>query len=397
MTILRRLVLFLAATLFALSLWVLAIDIGLVKTFGSSNNVKQIIADSGLYETIVPSALDQVNQEKKQVGESTDVPLTDAAIKEAAQRAITPAFLKQNVETVIDSLYKWLEGKTAQPDFVIDLAPIKANLADYVAETIQQRLIGLPVCPTNTSAQNFDYYNAGCLPKGVSAAAAAGQVKNEIANSQDFLGDTTYTAADIKSPDGNKPIFSGQLKDVPRAFQGFKASPLYLAILAVVAGLGVILLSTSRRRGIRRVGITLLTIGVLVLLFAWLLNYGSNRGLRDFDFENKVLQDNVSSLITDVSQAIGKSYWTIGGIYAGVGALAILGAVFIGRGKKKTEPVTAHEGKAAEPTDVKPDEFIETPAEPKPQPAARPVLEPKKPMAKPKPKAKPTVRKIKIS
>src|SRR3990167_3779547 len=97
MTILRRLVLFLAATLFALSLWVLAIDIGLVKTFGSSNNVKQIIADSGLYETIVPSALDQVNQEKKQVGESTDVPLTDAAIKEAAQRAITPAFLKQKI------------------------------------------------------------------------------------------------------------------------------------------------------------------------------------------------------------------------------------------------------------------------------------------------------------
>ena len=378
-----------AATLFALSLWVLAIDIGLVKTFGSSNNVKQIIADSGLYETIVPSALDQVNQEKTQVGESTDVPLTDAAIKEAAQRAITPAFLKQNVETVIDSLYKWLEGKTVQPDFVVDLAPIKANLAEYVAETIQQRLTGLPACPANTSAQNFDYYNASCLPKGVSAAAAAEQVKNEIANSQDFLGDTKLTAANIESSSGNQSVFEDKkIKDVPKIYQGFKASPFYLAALAIVTGLGVILLSASRRKGLRRAGITILTIGILILAFAWLINYGADKGTKELKLENAVLQQNINTLIEDASQVISQNYYLVGGVYGGLGALAILGTIFIGRGRGKAQPAAAAiEEKPAEPAEV-------VKEEPKPEPKKEPIP---KPVAKPRPKPKPTIRKIKIT
>lgn len=378
MNILRKALLVFTGGLFALALWLLAVDIGLVKTFSQPDNVKKMVADSGLYGEVVPGLLEQIAKENPQSADTGEVPLTNPIVKEAAQEAFSPQFLQTNVESIIDSLYNWLEGKTAEPEFNVNLEPAKLSFANLVAQKLEARLKSLPACPAGTQTQNFDYYNATCLPRGTTAAAAAQQVKGQVNGSQDFLADTAVTPADIKQSNSNQSIFEGQLKDLPQAWEHFKRSPIYLAVLAVLLSLVIILLSQSRRRGIKRVGITLLAVGIIILIFSLLLGTAGKN--KQINLDNKALSEKLNTLIEDIANNVGNSYMWLGGIYTALGLAAVAGTMFVGRAKGPTKPAAEPEAKAAEPVETKPE------------------MEVVKPIAKPaaKPKAKPKTRKIDV-
>lgn len=346
MDILRRGALLLAGGLLPLTLWTLAIALALIATFSDSANVKKIIADSGIYTTIVPNAL---NEASKNSGDSGEIPLTDPAVRQAAEKTFTPQFIQQNTESVIDSLYDWLDGKTAEPTFKLDLSSAKSNFANNVFENVQQKLATLPACPSNVSAQNFDAFSATCIPRGSNATVLAEQVKNELTSSQELLADPVISANDIKSQD-DKPVFSEQWKKVPDGWQKFKSSPIVLGLISLLLAAAIILLSTSRRKGFRRVGFSLTAVGLVIILFAVLLNYGSNRGFDTDKLENKILKENVQPVVKDLSQTVGKSFYTIGGIYIALGLMAIFGPMLVGRRPKpQNHKENVSEPKIAEP------------------------------------------------
>jgi hypothetical protein len=328
----RKALLVLLAPLFSVLLFVMALDFGVLRIAGQPAGVKKIVADSGVYQTAVPDALAQAKQIS---GSSTQIPLTQQAVLDAAGQAFTPQVVQQSTESAIDGIYDWLNGKSPTPDFSIDLTPVKATFASNVAQAAQKQAASLPICPTSTLPSNFDAFSATCLPKGISLSQIALNVQNDVMSGKGFLEHPVITANSVKTSDG-QPFFATKLKDAPKQFQRIKKTPTILTLLSIVVAVGIIFLSSSRRKGIRRVGITLVTVGVFMLIFAWALNWGVNQKLLpNLKLDNAVLGKDVKSLAGSLTQSIDKNYWTFGGLYSALGA-TFAGTTLIKRHKRST-------------------------------------------------------------
>jgi hypothetical protein len=343
MDVAKKLALGILSPLFIILLFATAFDIGFVRTATHPGTVKRLISESGIYDSVIPSVLQQTKSIDTSVG---TISATDPAIQKAANQAVTPQYIKQNTETAIDSVYEWLDGKTAQPDFKVDLAGAKAGFADSVATTVQQRLSSLPACTPAQSAAILaggqqDTINAGCLPRGVTAEAAAAQVKASIAGGQDFLQNAQISAASIKNGDNSQPFFeSDKAKQVPKQYQRAKKTPFILSVLTILAGAGIVFLSSSWQKGLRHIGINLVVIGLMMLVFSWALNRTvSTKVVPKIKLDNAVLQTDIRNLATDIVQQVDKNYWFFGGLYTVVGTGGIAAAeIFRRRNPTSNKP-----------------------------------------------------------
>jgi hypothetical protein len=319
-----------AAVLAVVFLLSAALDSGVVRVVGNPAPIKRTLADSGIYKSIIPSTLDEIDKDTASDGE---VPFSDPLVVSAAEATFSGPYLQSTTEGVIDSIYRWLDGKDSVPDFKIDLSVKKTEFANKVAAGVKKRLNGLPVCTGGQSGQ-FDAFRSKCRPAGVSAQQAAGTVKRQIANSNDFLNDAVLSASDIKSADSNQPFFSGNAKDVPEIYQRFKTSPLVLAVLAFLALAGVLLLSQPKLSGLKHAGLILLGVGIFVFLFGLAVDQTiDNKLLTQINLDNAVLQNNLRQLAADLSQRTTNSYLSIGGVYAALGA-ASMAAYYIARRRR---------------------------------------------------------------
>ena len=155
----RRSALALIAALFSTLLIFTAIDFAILRVVGSPEPIKKMLSESGIYNSVVGSTLEQAKTTSEG---GTGVSLTDAAIKQAAEQSFSPQFVKSSSEKAIDGIYNWLDGKSAEPDFNIDLFTVKSTFAEKVGQAAQTRAATLPKCtapPTTT-----DPFSATCLP-----------------------------------------------------------------------------------------------------------------------------------------------------------------------------------------------------------------------------------------
>lgn len=367
MNILRKMLLVILAGLLPLFLFSLAIDSGIIKTAGSSAPIKKVLNDSGIYNSLISGLLDQAKTSGGDQGGGTS--LTDQGVKAAAEKTFTPQFLQSTTEKILDSVFAWLDGKTLIPDYKIDVSGLKGTFAMEVAKTAEARAATLPACPPGLSGgSSFDAFSATCLPKGLTAAQAAIQVQNDINSGDGFIKDTLLSADSVKTSGSNQSVFVDQLKNAPKAYQNIKKTPIILAVLALITTLGIVFLSSSRVAGLRRAGIVFLIVGFLLLVFAWGLNYGINqKALPNLNMDNKVLQEKVRNLVSDVVASVDKTYWIFGASYAGLGVVAIGGSKFIHKrrglpDKKEGEQTPAEPAEPARHEQPRKTAPIETPA-----------------------------------
>ncbi|MBI2589021.1 hypothetical protein HYW35_02355 [Candidatus Saccharibacteria bacterium] len=372
MRFVRKTLVFFLALILPLFLFTLAIDTGIIRTAGSSGNIKKFLSDSDIYNSLISSTLDQV---KTSGGEGEGISLTDPNIKAVAEKTFTPQFLQENTEKVLDSVFLWLDGKTKVPDFKLDLSGLKETFATETAKAAQARAATLPACPAGLSgsADSYEPFSATCLPKGTTPASVAEQIRNSLSSSEGFLKDPVITADIVKLSGSSQSVFADQLKDVPNYYQQVKKTPLYLALLSLLTALGIIFLSASRTRGLRRLGVTLTTIGVFLLISAYTLNWGVNKKLLpQLKIENKAMQETITTLAADIIANINKTYYIFGGTYAALGVLAIAGPMVLGKGKsQRSEPTSDKEQPVETPAAVTKPETI--PRAPAPKPKKKPT------------------------
>jgi hypothetical protein len=314
-----------------------------LRVTGSPTPVKHLLAESGIYNSVVGSALDQA---QKSSGDSNDVSLSDPAIKKAAKESFTPQVVQQSSEKAINGVYDWLNGKTTQPEFNVDLTNVKATFAEKVGKAAEERAATLPTC--TTAPTSTDPFSVTCLPRGVTPAQIGAQAKNDVLSSQGFLEHPNITADSIKNSDTNQSVFNGQLKDAPKQYQRVKKTPYILAILTILTTVGIVFLSVSRRQGIKHVGRILITTGLIMLVFAWVLNrVAIHNVIPKMQLDNKVLQADIQKMSTDLVHNIDQNYVAFGGTYAVLGILAIAGALWIGRNPKSAAPTATESPESA--------------------------------------------------
>jgi hypothetical protein len=345
MLIAKRIGLAVLSPLFILLLFATAFDIGFARTATHPATVKRLVAESGIYGSVVPSLLQQTKTISTSYG---TVSTTDPVIAKAANSALSPPFIQQNTEMAIDNVYDWLNGKIAQPNFKIDLSGSKTLFANKVTDAVEARLSSLPACSAAQSraiarSGQFDTFSASCSPVGTDPDAIAGQLKSALLSQQDFLSNTVIDPSRVKNGGSSQSVFNGQLKDAPKQYQRLKKTPVILSLLTILSGIGIVFLSRSWQVGLRRVGISLLIIGLVMLILAWTINRTvSTKIAPKIKVDNTVLQADIRNLVTDLSRQIDKNYWVFGGLYTLLGAAAIGGAEFY----RRRQPVPSELNKA---------------------------------------------------
>lgn len=402
MKILRWFGLTLALAVFSFFLWILAVDLGVVHELSNPNNIKKIVAESGIYNNVLTTALSQKDDQGNPTTikiDGDEVATNDPLIIAAANRALPPSLIQQNVEQVIDSFNAWTNSQTATPQFKVDLTAAKADFASDVASGLQAKLASLPACTDGTTVATFNPFTSSCIPNGTTPAATATAVQNNLTSSREFFKNPVFTANDIKDKNGQSVFASDQARSGRSNYDQIKASPVFLAILALLMAVVIFFISSSRRKGIRRIGIVLVINGCLILLFTVLINSGINRITpSDTNPNIKSFEESGIKAGKALVQDLNRTYYPLGGVYSGLGIAMIIGSIVVRRrgGSGNTDKSTVHKPTILDDDErPEPDEVFEDekPSK-KPEPAAKPAT-----AAKPKsqPKAKSSVKKIKVS
>jgi hypothetical protein len=399
MEFIRKFVLVLVIPLLIVLLYLTAASTAGVTVFTDSVKIKAALTKSQIYQSVVPAVLDEAGEIS---AGGQEVPLGEAVVRQAAEKTFTPQFIQQNTEAVIDSIYVWLNGDSPVPDFAIDLTATKASFATNVADAVEAQLASLPACPSGGVPDNFDPFTATCLPPGMDPASSAATVEENILSGTGFLDDEVITADSLNMGDEAKSVFADELKQFPDVYQSFKLAPIVIGFLALFLAAAVVLLSASKRKGVQRVGIVLVVVGVILLAVAYDAHRLVGEVMEKLNLDSQVLEDSLRTLAVELAKEVSKIYWIFGGVYTGLGVLAIVWTIWKRpKGGQPDDDDLEGEGKTPEDRinlkePDEPAEFVGPRESSKPAESAEPESEEAKPepeKPKPKPKAKPAPKK----
>lgn len=300
--------------------------------FGQPAKVEAWLDQSNIYSSFVNNAIKQANTSANGGGQGGGISLNDVAVQQAANSAFSPALLRQDVNSVINSNYDWLEGKTATPDFKVDLSAAKTSFAQQVGQYVEARLASLPVCttaqlPLAEQQLNSDPLSLTCRPAPLSPATEGASVTQQLSNSGDFLGNPVITA-DTISPNGNnnsnQPYYK-KLSAAPRLYRLATSAPLVLGALAVLTAAGVLFIAPSKRRGLRRIAWVLLEAGILLTIMKFATDFAFKKA--EDQIFNKASVGALQQSLTDFAHRAESQLVSVN-LYAGIAFLVLAVAIF---------------------------------------------------------------------
>lgn len=327
------------------------------QTVMDRNVTESWLEEGKVYDNFVGELAKTVEKEQAKKhgveGEESEGNVDVAALTRAAKSAFPPAVLQENVESILDSAYDWLEGKTDKLVFNLDLAEEKVAFVEALGNEAITKLSSLPTCTNEQVSEDFDPFSATCLPSGTDINSHIAKLKTEISGSEGVLPDTSLVSDDIKvKVDGEEKTLDEAFSDAPRWYGWFKSSPLILSALILInAGL-IVLLSRPNRNGFKKlawlfgsVGGVLMLLGITSVLIGGQLNKDSFKS----DGGQEGIADNLLvPLVKQVSSSISTWNMIIGGSYLLIAVICIV--IYIVMKKKSPETTTAKvEDKKEEP------------------------------------------------
>ncbi|MDQ5970201.1 MAG: hypothetical protein QG593_718 [Patescibacteria group bacterium] len=313
-------------------------------------HLKRWIEDSDAYETIPSTIIEQSTSE--QADSSSDISLSDPIILAAAKSTITSDFVQKSSEQIIDGVFVWLEGEAPNPTFSIDVAPLKKSFADKVEVAVKDRYYALPTCLPRTLPTSSDPLTINCRPAyGVDIEKASEDLRTEIITSNELLPENAITSANLTGSDAQNSVFNS--KTGPQIYQSLQFAPFILIGLLALYSIGIIALSESKRKGLKRVGILFIVAGVLAIISSWISSLGYAR------YQDKILvsdggvtNDIVLPVINAFRNDATRYSMIISGVVSGVGALIVALTVITKNRTKQNLLVDMHASKAADKSTI---------------------------------------------
>ncbi len=314
----------------------------IVMVVGTPVHIKSILRTSNIYSSAVDNVLKQAQKSTDQ-STNNDLPINDPAIQKAVKSSFSPALIQSSTENIIDGTYHWLDGKTAKPDFRVDLTSAKQSFIQSVADISGQRLAALPVCTRaqlQTLTGDIDPFTAPCRPANLNIVAQKQKIIQDLSTNKDFLADPVITADTLKNNGDQQSLFD-KASAAPKFHRLSNFSPWLLGVLALLFGAAVVFLHDTKQRGLRSVSISLISVGVLVvgtsLLSKWLFNKAiSPTGTIGKSLVGNNFQQSAVNALNSLMQLINKQLIWFGISYIVIGA-AILIALRFTRPNKQPE------------------------------------------------------------
>ncbi len=245
--------------------------LSLNRVFGQPAHLKAILNDSGVYDQVTSALLKQSQTNADQSGSDSSVSFDNPVVQKSAQQNLTPDLLKQSANTFIDANYAWLQGKTATPQFNIDLSGAKNSFAKQVGGAVTDHLKSLAVCtpPQLASLQlPVDPLTINCRPSTIDPATEGARVTDDINSSTNFINQPVITPDSLSQntkQSQSKPYYQS-LARLPHIYRLVQKLPLILGALSLLTALGIIFIAPAKRKGWRRVGVVLALAGLVLII-----------------------------------------------------------------------------------------------------------------------------------
>ncbi len=257
---------------FAFILFVAVIDLAWTfavnRNFSNSGQIKTWLSESKIYDNAVSAVLNRTQDDEDKTGSDGSISLKDPIVQQAAEEAFSPEVIKNSVNTFIDSNYDWLSGKTATPEFKIDLTEAKDDFATKVGNAVQTRLTGLAVCTAEQQAMlqiPVNVMTVTCRPATLDPVKEGLRVSQEIRTS-DFLTNSVLTADTLaRDPKSTAKPYYVNISKAPQLYQAAQKAPAILALIALICSLLIIFIASPRRKGWHRIASVLLVAGILLI------------------------------------------------------------------------------------------------------------------------------------
>lgn len=328
------------------------------QTVMDRNVTESWLSEGKVYDNFVDELAKTVEKEQsKKHGTETsesDANVDTAALTRAATVAFPPKTLQENFETVLNSVYDWLEGKTEKIVFNLDLTEERQAFIDALGNEAFTKLSSLPACRSEQISEDFDPFSAGCLPTRTDINAQVGKFKTEISGSSEgILQDSSIDGSDLAfNVKGTKTRIDEFFSEAPSAFNLLNKLPFLLAVLVVISSGLIVLLSRPKLKGLKK--LTWLfgpTGGILIFLGT------AGKYIAEGLFLGSRQTNSLSTpLIKQISSSLSKWHLIIGGTYLALGVICIVVYLIL----KKRSP----ESDAPKVDDVKEAEPKEEPKEP---------------------------------
>lgn len=293
---------FLAAV--SLGFWLyLAVTAYLVtKTVGDPAYVKSLLATSGVYNNFVDSALQTATTQSSP--NNADAKAQIEQLTPVVKQAITPEVLQSITEQFINGTSNWLNGKSAQPDFVINLAPIRATLIQAGTDSAYNRVVDLPICPRGVIPVS-DPFNATCRPAGQITKADLQPGIEQFVGQLPFFDKNTLTYQTITAvKDGQTPT-KPLPAEIPVAYKWAKTSPYIIGFLALLSIGIIVLLKRDHMRAWKTVGHTFLVTGIVLVISSIIAKLVLGRPLSAFGSGNEAQKLFVVDIVQPLAKNLG--------------------------------------------------------------------------------------------
>lgn len=276
MKILRKFLVFIAATGLSGLLFLLVATSTFSLRFGSSDGIKKWLQDSGAYENFTAALLEQsaLNAE----AENT-IPVDDPRLVVGAREAFNAPVLRGATESIVDGVYGWLRGETAEPRFQVDLREAKSAFAKSAGEFAADRYETLPKCGLDELPTSVDPFQDTCSVSTLDRERIIKTVSDEINSNEALLGNGVYTAQSFTSASNDSQTVFESLSNAPKIFRLLLWLPLLIGALCLLCITIIVFCSENRRKGLRRVAVTLILTGCFVLFGS----FAASLAMREFD------------------------------------------------------------------------------------------------------------------
>lgn len=289
----------LASVLLKLSLFNLAFTGALLLVFGTPDLLKKSLEESTFYDTIVSNVIKSSEEAARQQG----FPIDDPEVRDAIEDSFPPKTFKKYSDNVIDSIYAWLNGDVAKPNYRIDLSPAKQKLAEELGDYAFRRYANLPPCSLTqlrSLSPSVDPFKVTCKVPGIEPNQVRSDVINRINGSSEFLSDPVITANDLPKDANGNTIFDN-LSYLPTLAKFVRISPWVFGFLSILMAAALLVLD-GRHSGMHAIGVILAGTGALLLVGTVILAFVFAQVNKPGGALNKVAAGSFQSSILSVTQ-----------------------------------------------------------------------------------------------
>lgn len=320
MNILYKLASGLNAIILTLALLLFGLMIALSGALGSPQPTKDALTESEIYQTFIGEAVDDAG------GSIEGIISYDPEVRNVIIQAALP-YVKEDMEQGIDSLYGWMKDTSQPVDFTIEASAareaVSTAVGNYVADDV---ISSLEPCAVITS--NFNYNNPflwDCRPANLNLDSYRDSFTT-LVSEEEFWDETTFTLDDIAG------ISEEELtQDYQVIADAYSASQTVTWLLGGIVLLSIVttwLLAPSVRSTLRRIGISFVIVGVIMLGLAFGGAAVMENVVADFSTTDALEIASASIIESMGNHVIG--IWRWSGIIGGVlGIVMIVSSFFI--------------------------------------------------------------------